>query len=196
MALAKIVYNSKTVNFGIKPDSLRLNMSEDMSQRQTGSGKTVTSARFHAIEFDVNCIGTESQMYDLIGWWSWARQGKTFSFAVDGDEVSDTDLSSAASSGQKDLLVDSVSGFSVGDLVLVRAEDNDDEFEVIEIDSITADPATLTATENLVFSYSIDDTVRHLFYLPSAVATMKKFSPRRMANTSYYSFSLSVREAL
>jgi len=113
MALAKIVYNSKTVNFGIKPDSLRLNMSEDMSQKQTGSGKTVTSARFHAIEFDV-----------------------TFSFAVDGDEASDTDLSSAASSGQKDLLVDSVSGFSVGDLVLVRAEDNDDEFEVIEIDSI------------------------------------------------------------
>ena len=88
-----------------------------------------------------------------------------------------TTLDGSAVSGQKVVPLTSTSGFTAGDVAFIRAEDADDEFELIVIDSVDA-TVSITSTTNLIYSYEATDSCRHKDYFPSVVTLDRMFDPK------------------
>jgi len=134
----RITYDSKTIDLNVGPEGLQTNFKNFRDQRQSSSGKTETINQHGLIHGSFEAYFSESIYQDLLGWWAWARQGKTWAFAKDSDKAATTTLGGTAAAGQKVVPLASVSGLSVGDIIYLRAEDADDEYEAGEIESLSA----------------------------------------------------------
>jgi len=145
-------------------------LAEENVTRQSADGHKVTYHRHYLWRVHVVLQGplppqTEADLYT---WWAWAMQGNHYGVALDSGKVLDTTLDGAANSGQKVVPLASTSGVAAGDLLLLTTADRG-YFEVIVVDSVTAG-VSVTATENLKQSFAANDTCRHFYYLPRAVA--------------------------
>ena len=78
---------------------------------------------------------------------------------------------------------------------MIRAEDNDDEYEIIEVDSIVAG-ASMTVVDNLVYSYSANDIVRQWRFWPYLVSLNKEFNPVLIPGSDYYEYTFQFAEKL
>lgn len=178
----RISWGSNHCDLLVGDDGLDLSFITERDQQRSASGLIETISHYSIIEGFFDAYFTEAVYEELLGWWSWASQGQAFSFAMDTNEDSETTLDGAAAAGQKVIPVTSTSGFTAGDICLVRSA-NRFLFEAITIDSVSAG-VSVTAVANLKNSYESGDTFRHLQYFPSALILDNEFRPRK--NGLYY----------
>lgn len=174
--MPRITFNSTNVDILIDNESLRTKYVQTRSQNRSGSGKIETINQYGIQEMEFAGILTESVYRQLIAWWSWARQGKVWAFAFDSGNTGNTTLDAAAAAAQKVIPVAATAAFAVGDYCLIRAEDSDDEYEIVEIASISAG-VSITAVDNLIFSYASSDILRHWDYWPEVISLDDEFRP-------------------
>ena len=186
-------YNSVLVTLLLGPDGLQTTYKQEYNQNRSGSGKIETINQHGIQEMAFDAYFTEAVYNSLIGWWSWARQGKTWIFSLPGATVNSTTLDGAAAAGQKNIPLTSTSNFAADDVCFIRAEDADDEFEIVTIASVDSGVKVVT-TSNLIFSYNIGDTFRHNGYWPSVISLDTEFNPSR--DGAYYRHTFRFAEAL
>ena len=191
----RIIYNSQTIDVSVAGDGLRRSLFQERSQNRAGSGNVKTVDQYGIQELGIKARFDFDTYRQLFAWWSWARQGKVFSFNLDSSKTGNTTLDGTAAAGQKTIPLTATGSFSVGDYCLIRAEDNDDEYEIIEIDSIVAG-VSIDAVDDLIFNYLSGDTFRHWKYWPYVISLDKKFAPSRIPGTDYYKHTFRFAEKL
>lgn len=196
---ARISYDGKNIDLimargGQEPDFI-----QEKNENRSASGKIETINLYGIQEIKFDAYFSQTVYYDLIAWWSWARQGKKFQFAYDSSKMTEDTLDDTASSGQKVIPLVSAADFSVDDVCLIKALDNDDEFEIVEIASINVG-VSVTAKENLKFSYTSGDFFKHMLYWPAVKTKSKIFKPARTGAMDtagrYYRHSFNFVESL
>lgn len=183
----RITYDGKTIDLLVGDEGLRPAYKQNRKQNRSASGKIETINFYGIQEMSFDAYFSESVYHDLIAWWSWARQGKLWAFAMDSGAAASTTLDGAAAAAQKDVPLTATTGFSAGDICLLRAEDDDDESESVEIDTVTAG-VKITAVDNLKFSYAAGDTFRHIDYWPQVISLDAAFDPDRNGDTYHNTF--------
>lgn len=185
--MPRIIFNNTNVDVLIDERSLETEYIQERSQHRSGSGKIETINQHGIQEMQFSAILTEALYRQLIAWWAWARQGKVWAFAFDSTKTGNTTLDDAAAAAQKVIPLTGTGDFSVGDYYLIRAADNDDEFEIVEIASISAG-VSVTAVGNLVNSYTSGDVFRHWDYWPEVVSLDDTFKPPKKGSTHRHVF--------
>lgn len=104
---------------------------------------------------------------DLEAFWSWARRGNQFAFALDSADVVNLALSGAAAAGQKDIPLADTSSVVVGRKYRLREVAGDEE-EVFQVASVTTNVKAV-AVNNLKYGYLTGDVFRSLDYFPKMV---------------------------
>jgi len=173
----RITYDSKTIDLKIGDDGLVINPKQVRNQNYSGSGKIETINQYGIQEYVFDAYFQDTIYYDLIAWWSWARQGKTWSFAMDSGNTANTTLDAGATSGQKVVPLVATTGLSAGDICLI-ATAADNAFEIVEIGSVSSG-VSITAVSNLKFTYASGDPFRHWEYFPSVVSIDEEFNPKK-----------------
>lgn len=171
MGNPRIVYDGTTLDFpqpaspgtDFRPDS-------DRDQALSDGGIHATTLRrwFMACRLVVAQFTDAEFERKLMAWWSWAVRGKQYAVALDSAEVADTTLDGTAAAGQAVIPLTATTGITVGKQYLVR-EAAGDEFEVIEVQSISAG-VSVTATANLKYGYASGDVFRARDYVPKVVS--------------------------
>ena len=199
MGSPRITYNSVNIDLTMGRTGLKQIPTQERNQNDSSSGKIETINLFGRWEYTFDAYFSRAVYYSLWAWWSWARQGKEWSFAIDSAKLGNTTLDAAAAAGQKVIPVTATTTFATGDVCLIKAVDNDDEFELITIDTISAG-VSVTATTNLIYSYSSDDILRYKDYFPAVIATNKKWLPEYtgVSNVTkkYYKYTFEFVESL
>ncbi|MEO5366070.1 MAG: hypothetical protein H7831_06895 [Magnetococcus sp. WYHC-3] len=167
---------------------------------KAGSGKTETINLYGTNRITVDIQFSSTVYYDMAAWWAWARQGKHFAFYLNSAKGRDTKLDTSATVGDTVIKLTATSDFAIGDTCLIRAQDNDDEFEVVRLTSIKAS-TSVKISKAIVYSYNSSDVFRHLHCFPKVIATNDSFKPNRIGAGStsanpYYRLSLSMEEDL
>jgi len=189
---ARITYNSINVDVEIGPLSIQPSMTAQINQNRSLSGKTETLF-YHGIEeLSFDAYFSQATYRKLIAWWSWARQGKAWSFAMDSTNIANTTLDDSAASGQKTIPLTATTALTAGDECIIKAAD-DDEYEIVIIASVSSG-VSVTATDNLNYTYASGDTFRHFEYYPSVISTDTDFRPTK--NGSYYTWTFKFVENL
>lgn len=191
----RIIYNSQTIDVIISSDGFLPSLIQERNQNKSGSGKIETINQYGLQTLKVKVRFSSDVYRQLFGWWSWARQGKAFSFNLDSTKTGNTTLDDTAASGQKTIPVDATTEFSEGEYCLIRADDNDDEFEIVEIASVSAG-VSVTAVDDLVNNYTSGDIFRHWRYWPEVVSLDKEFDPNLIPGTDYYEWVFNFAEKL
>lgn len=199
MGSPRITYNSVNIDLVMGKNGLRHIPKQKRYVNNSSSGKIETINMFGRWEYSFDCYFSQAVYYTLWAWWSWARQGKIWSFALDSANTGDTTLDGSAASGQKVIPLSGTAAFSVGDICLVKAVDADDEFELVEIDSISAG-VSITTVSNLVYSYASSDVFRHKDYFPSVKSLNDSWLPEytgvKDVTKKYYRHTFQFVEAL
>jgi len=196
---ARITYDSKNIDLNITFDGVGPTFKQDRKQNRSASGKIETINLYGIQELKFEALFNISVYRDLVAWWSWARQGKTFSLALDSSKIGNTTLDGSApeSNGVTIPVVDA-SAFSANDICLIKAVDTDDEFEIIELDSVGS--GTVDAKASLKFTYTVGDIFRHFNYWPSLKILDKNFMPKKTGgldiSNKYYRHTFRFVEAL
>ena len=188
---ARITYNSVNVDFDIKYDSLDVKYTQNRNQNRSLSGKIETINLHGIMQINFQTLLTVNQYRDMVGFYSWARQGKTFSFSPHSSLTGNATLNGNATESL--IPVTTTGGFSTGDYCMIRAAD-DDEFEIVQISGLTGTGASVSST--LIFDYASGDHLRHQHYFPSAILVNTDFNPREMDGSDYYRFDFQIIEAL
>ena len=173
---ARITYNSNNVDITVV-ESFDVYHRQERSQGVTSTGIIQTINQHGIYEVELHCFFQTAVERQLQAWWSWARQGKVFSVARDSGDVGNTTLDGAAAAAQKVIPLTATASFSAGDECIIEAADNDDEFEVVTIDSKSAG-VSVTADLNLNYTYASGDTFRHRYYFPAMKTLDDNFRPR------------------
>lgn len=176
MAAPRITIGATNLDLIMGKNGLTQIHRQRRNQNESASGKIETINIFGRYDYEFDAYFTNATYLKLVAWWSWARQGKEWAFALDSDNVGSTTLDAAAANGQKTIPLTATAAFTVGDNCLIRALDNDDEFEIIEIDSINAG-VSVDAVDNLYWPYTSGDSFTHLDYFPTVVTTETEFRP-------------------
>lgn len=176
MGDSRITYNSVNVDLKQGRNGLVIEYDQERYENRAGSGIIETINLHGIILLTFDAYFSLATYYDLLGWWAWARQGQEFSFALDSANTYNQDVDQAITAGTANIFVDATTGASAGDDMIIIAEDEDNEFEHFEVDSVDAG-VKLVATANVVFSYGVGDTVRHLHYFPSLLSMDTSFRP-------------------
>ena len=184
----QIVYDSKTIDLLLGDGGLLTDYTQDRKQARSGSGKIETISLHGLQEMSFEAYFVEARYRDLVAWWSWARQGKVWAFAKDSGNVGNTIIVGAVAAGQTTVGMAATGAFSAGDTALLRAVDNDDEYELVLIDSITT-ANVLEASENLKYSYDTAYIFRHWDYWPSVVSLDTNFNPKRNGDYFKHTFN-------
>jgi hypothetical protein len=189
---ARITYNSINIDIEIGPRSIQPSMTAKINQNRALSGKT-ESLFFHGIEeLSFDAYFSQATYRKLIAWWSWARQGKAWSFTMDSANIANTTLDGSAASGQKTIPLTATTALSEGDECLIKAAD-DDEYEIVIIGSVSSG-VSVTAVSNLNFTYASGDIFKHFEYYPSMISTDTEFNPAK--NGGYYTWTFRFVENL
>lgn len=174
----RITYNTDdTIDLNIGPNGLQKNFMHQRNMNFASSGKVETVNIFGIQELTFDARFQDSTYNSLVNWWSWARQGKSWSFAMDVGSTAYTTLTGGVTAGQTEIYVSTVTGgLSAGDICIVEAA-SDDEYELITVDS--TDTGKVVASANLIYAYSQNDYFKHFDYFPKVVSVDTEFNPRR-----------------
>ena len=189
----RIIFDGNNIDLNIGSLALQESHFQQYSQNRSGSGKIeqINEYGIQIMSFDSFFqVGVERQ---LQAWWAWARQGKTWSFNMDSANVGNTTLDASAAAGQKNVPLTATSAFVATDECVIKAVDNDDEFEIVIVASVDAG-VKIVATDNLVYAYTSGDTFRHREYWPAVITLDKEFKP--VKDGSWYSWTFNFAEAL
>uniref|UniRef100_A0A6H1ZBT4 Uncharacterized protein n=1 Tax=viral metagenome TaxID=1070528 RepID=A0A6H1ZBT4_9ZZZZ len=195
MTTFRLTYNNTNVDIKVRRDGLGFQLVQKKSLLRSSSGKIQTINQHGIQEIDVKAIFATAVYKQLFGWWAWARQGKVFAFTMDSTKTGNTTLDDAAAAAQKVIPLTGTGDFTVGDVCLIRAADNDDEFELVEIASISAG-VSVTAVDNLVYSYTSGDVFRHWHYWPDVISLDDEFNPKLLSGSGFYEHTFKFAEKL
>lgn len=154
--------------------------------------ETIVFEEWQEIELSIEKL-TRDQYNALYAWWAYARQGDNFSFAANSAETGNTTLDDTAAAGQKVIPLTGTADFSVGDYCLIKQASGDD-FEIIQIASIS-DAVSVTAENNLEYSYTSGDIFRHQHYWPD-VTLKEKSLDLSMQGPPKYDLSFTLIEEI
>ena len=185
----RITYDSINLDLLVGPKGLDQDFKQERKQNNSGSGKIEQINLYGRQEMTLDAYMTVAIYYDALAWWSWARQGKPFSLAMDSSKAFNSTLDAAAASGQKVVPLTATTGLSVDDICLIET-DSDDQFEIVEIASISAG-VSITAKSNLKQTYATGDKLRHFEYYPTLISMDKNFKPVRSGKYYRHSFKIS-----
>lgn len=135
--------------------------------------EVVVHRSFFRIGIELARFDNEQFRHDLEAWWTWAGQGNQYAFAFDSADKIDTTLDAAAAAGQKVIPLTSTTSIVVGEKYRIREAD-DTEQEIIEVASIIAG-VSVTAVNNLIFSYASADIFRSRDYFPKVKTADSEF---------------------
>ncbi|MCK9326036.1 MAG: hypothetical protein M0P69_11150 [Bacteroidales bacterium] len=183
----RITYDSKTIDLKLGDDGLATNYTQVQNQNLSGTGVVEQINQYGIQEYIFDAYFQDTIYYDLWAWWSWARQGKVWGFSKDSGKTASTTLDGAAASGQKVVPLTATAGLAAGDICLI-ATAADDAFEIVEVATVSAG-VSITAVENLKFTYASGDAFRHINYFPSVVSTDTEFNPDRAGDWWRYTFN-------
>jgi len=195
----RLTYNSVNIDgLTLLPPGPRVDYTHVSKSNRSSSGKIETISQYGLINLEFDAWFSITTCYSLTAFFSWARQGKVCSFALDSANTANTTIDQVSAAGQKDVYVTATQTFALGDYALIKSAD-DDEYEIIKIQTFSAD-VLIGSLTNLIYSYAVGDIARHLDYYPSLVYTGGKFNPTRtgMKDTSsdfYYQASFAFEEA-
>lgn len=179
----RITYNSINIDgLTLTVEGPKPNFYHVKHDNRSGSGAFERINEYGLVNISFTAFFSQSTYHDLIAFYSWARLGRTFSFAVDSSNVANTTLDSSAASAQKVVPLTATTGIASGDNLFLRAADGI-EYEVIEVDSVSVG-VSVTAVSNLKYSYVSGDTCRHLDYYPSLISKKVAFNPQRTGNVN------------
>ena len=190
----RITYNSNNIDLLIGPGGLRHSMNIFGNENMSGSGKSESIVQYGQIFGIFDARFSESVYRQLIAWRSWAEQGKEWSFTMDHNNVANTTLDGAAAAAQKVIPLTATTSISSGDIMFIRTAAGT-EYELIEVDSVSAG-VSITAVDNLVYTYAAADICRHWDYFPSVTIAKfgTDFNPTK--NGSIYSHTFNFKERL
>lgn len=182
--IVTIVYNSHAISMPIGRTGLLTGYTQEYKQNKSGSGKIEQINLYGMLELSVDMYLDADTYRKMVGWWSWARQGKTWALSLDNANICNTLLDDSAAAGQNVIPLTSTSRLAAGDYCWIRAVDNDDEFELVKVAGVT-DGVSIDAENDLVFSYSSGDIFRHRDYFPSCINLDNEFRPRPLYRDLY-----------
>ena len=185
----RITYDSINFDVLIGPKGLRIDFKQERTQNRSGSGKIEQINQYGIQEITLDAYLTEAMYYNAIAWWSWARQGKPFSLAMDSTKTFNSTLDGAAAAAQKVIPLTATTGLTVGDICVIET-DADDQFEIVEIASISAG-VSITAEDNLKQAYASGDGFRHFEYYPSLISLDKDFNPPKTGKYYKHTFKFA-----
>jgi len=191
--MPRITYNSINIDVEVGQGSLKSISQQVFNQNRSGSGKIETISQYgiEVLTFDAYFdFDTYRALYGW--WWTWARDGQKWSFAMDSSNTVDTTLDAAAASAQKVIPLTTTTGLTAGDYAIIKTAANDSR-ELVEIDTISAG-ISVTAVDNLVGSYASGDSLTHFEYYPSCINTKTDFDVVQAGTT--YSYQFEFVEAL
>lgn len=171
----RISYNGRNIDLIEGRAGFEMTHSQEKNENVSGSGKIETINLYGKYSVSCDCYFSRQTYRDLMAWWSWARQGKVFSFAESSVKVGNAVINAACASATTSLHLSTSTSFTVGDFLFVQAKD--DEFEFVRVNSTSATGVGTTAA--LKYSYTSSDIVRHWNYFPSLIADMSDFRPVR-----------------
>jgi len=180
MADPRITFDSNNIDLKLGTGGVQINYTHEGYDNVAGSGIIESINLYGIINITVDAFFSEATYRNLVAWFSWARQGKTFSFAYDSDKTASTTLDAAAAAGQKNVPLTATTGISAGDFLFIKADDNDDEYEVFEVDSVDTG-VKVVSTTNLIYTYASADICRHEKYWSSLILPKnerQRFAPR------------------
>ena len=179
MGNSVITWNGNALNFpGPLTGASGLDGPKSRGKVQMSDGKvhaTQLTALFDEPVIELANFDNAEFEADLHAWWSWAVRGNQYAFAVDVDDQIDTTLDGAAAAAQKVIPLTSTAGIVVGIKYMVR-EAAGNEYEVIEVASISAG-VSVTAVNNLKFSFASGDIFRSRRYYPKVVNATPDTAP-------------------
>ena len=192
MTVSRLYFGSNTADIIVLNNGLSLSLKQIKNQNRSSNGKVETINNYNFQNIQIDAVFTEANYRKLINWWSRARQGNVFRFALDSTKIGLAKLTGSADAGQDKINVIPISGFSVGDYCFIQAKDNDDEYEIVEIESISG--SEITGADNLIYSYSMNDLFRQWRYWPGVISKNKEFNPLEIPGTGYYQYVFEFME--
>jgi hypothetical protein len=170
MANPQIVWNSNVLSFPGPLTGYRWLRKCDRQMDVSSGRVSAVAVRSSYDEVRAQLENFEDQQFavDLEAWFSWARRGNQYSFALDSADVVDLALNGAAAAGQKDIPLANTSSVVVGRRYRLREVAGDEE-EVIQVASITTNVKAV-AQNNLKYGYLTGDVFRSLDYFPKVVS--------------------------
>jgi hypothetical protein len=170
MPIPQIVWNGNTLAFPGPLTGYRWRRPCDR-QMDVSSGRVSAvgvRSSFDEVRAQLSNFEDEQFARDLEAWWSWARRGNQYAFALDPADVVDLALSGSAPPGQKDIPLANTSSVVVGRRYRLREVAGDEE-EVFQVASVTTNVKAV-AQNNLKFGYLAGDVFRSLDYFPKVVS--------------------------
>ncbi len=165
----------------------RQKLSQARSQNIGGSGTRETLCHYGDLVVVLDAYFTAAAYRQLMGWWSWARQGQLFSVAYDTGRMSSTTLDGAHGATSTGLTLTSASGISDGDELWIQNLAADNQFEAVAVDG---SGSPLPIDRGLTYSYPSGSLVRHLDYFPSLISLDDDFNPTPVGDRYYHTFSM------
>jgi len=197
--MPRITYDSKTIDINLANSGLQLAFSQEKNINNSSSGKAETVNKFGIQEVSLEMVFNNSDYDDFVAWWSWARQGLSWSFVMDASKMVSTTLTASAAAGATSLEISDKTGLADGDYCFLKSA-LDDKFEVIQLSStgvvywvdelgnymvdelgnyLIFSDSNLELVSVTKFSYEVNDILRHWDYWPQVVCLNKAFNPRK-----------------
>lgn len=141
----------------------RSGVNRSVTRSDAGTTAAIVLETYDEVEVAFEAFSDATWRNALWAWWSWARQGKVFGFALDNTKTSDTLVSSNAYSGDLTIAVADTFGFVAGDTIRLRSADRVDD-ELVTVTSVGSGSLTVSEFRN---DYPAGSSVRHFGYYPS-----------------------------
>lgn len=197
---ARIIYDGNTIDFLIAESGPIPASDHNSNVNRSSSGKVETISTYGIQKLTIPALFSQTVFNQLwTWWWSWARFGNEFAFAIDNTKTVNTTLDGAAAADQAVIPLTATTGLTAGDHCAIVAADNQSR-EAIEILSISAG-VSVTATANLVNAFASGDAFHHLEYYPILVKGFNAFTPQRTGiinpdDDCFYKFNFVFEESL
>ena len=193
---SRITYNStRHCSFEILSGTFNHRYMHDKNISRAGSGKYEAINLYGIGEVNFSAYMSESEYKELVGWWSYARQGQTFSLAVTTADMTNVKLSASATAGSTAITVSTSGNIAAGGVYKIKAIDADNEFEIVTVSSKIS-TTKYQLTNKLSLSYNTSDKVTQWRYFPSLICLNDAFNPVKEANeANLYRFDFELAES-
>lgn len=168
------------------------------NQNRSASGETETISLYGIQEINIDAYLTEAQYRQLVGWWSHARQGQSFTFTMTTNDVTNTKVRSQSTDQAHIIYVTSSGNIVSGNKYLIRAVDNDDEYEIVKVSSIGSSSSYLKVamSTDIQHWYNSSDIFRAWQYWPNLISLNDNFNPIKTPGADLYRTSFNFAEDL
>ena len=189
MANGIIVYNSQSLNL-TRINAFTKTMNEERHDNFSASRK---HEAIHVGSWDEITVSLKTlintEMHTFYDWWSWARLGNVFTFALDSGLNSSTTLDAGAAAAQTTVPLTATTGLAEDDYCLIKeAEAAGDDYEIVKIATVNTGVSIVTAA-NLRNTYASGDIFRNIDYWPTVVVKETSLPLPTIAPGKHWSFT-------